>query len=174
VGRPDVEDAQAAAMPALRPVDGVGATGEEGEGEMTALSNPMDQFQSRILGQIKENIHGLLPDEALKGLVERAVKEVFFDPQKLPKPGRWGGSTETIDGPSWFADEVGKQVRPLVEKHVADYLEANPQIVKDAVDAALDRDKVAVIMAYSIGTQLQSQMGNMVYGLVQELRNQPR
>lgn len=141
---------------------------------MNALPNPMDQFQSRILGQIKENIHGLLPDEALAGLVERAVKEVFFDPQKIPKPGRWSGSTETIDGPSWFTEEVGNQVKPLIQKHVADYLEANPQVIKDAVDTAMARDRVAMIMAYSIGSQLQSQMSNMVYGLVQELRSQPR
>lgn len=145
---------------------------------MTALSNPMDQFQQKILDQIKTNISGLLPDEAIQGLIERAVKELFFDRKRIPKPHRPYLSEEMIDGPSWFMDEVSRQTTPLLQAHIAEridtYLKDNPQTIKDVIDAALGKDKVALTMSFVVATQLQAQMGQMVGAAIQEIRNPGR
>lgn len=102
--------------------------------EIVEHQDPMKAFQEKVVDKLRGDIGEMLPDNALNKLVERAVEEQFFKPVSVKIQGNFGSRT-TEEKPSWFMREVTEQVKPLIEKAAAVYVEEH----KDEIQAGIDK-----------------------------------
>jgi len=86
---------------------------------MNTELTPMQTFEEQVKERLKTDIADLLPDEALSGLIEKSINEMFF------KPRITGNSFNERREPSWFNQAVETAVKArlsgLLTKHLADH-----------------------------------------------------
>lgn len=139
--------------------------------EIAKPSDPMADFQAKLKDRIRTDIAGLLPDEALQKLVEKAIEDEFFKPLRVPKPNRSYYSEETIEAPSWFRAAIVEAAKPLIQKSVDALLE-RPEAaarIKEVTDTYLTPTNLTIVAAASIaavvgrmGSELQDQIMKLV------------
>lgn len=114
--------------------------------------DPMQEFQDRIVGELKDKMGAMLPEEALTGLVQRAVDEQFFK----PRPTHWdyNGRADAF-GPSWFVAEVVKVAQPVLNELVVKYVADNRAQLEEGMKVFLE-DKNLLLLAFA-----QMQMATM-------------
>lgn len=83
----------------------------------TAIA-PQALFQDKLVERLRSDIGDLLPDEALKKLVEETIQRTFFTKTK----GEYGRESD-----SWFEKEVQSLMRPLLEQKVKEYMETSKE-----------------------------------------------
>jgi len=104
------------------------------------LSNPMEDFQTRVLKKVREDIGKMLPDEVVESLVQRAIDEQFFQPRKVYRS--YGGHDEE---PSWFIKEVTRLSKPLIESYVAAHIKEHEPAIKKAVEQFLSTQSLTLL-----------------------------
>lgn len=111
---------------------------------MTQQGDPMQAFRQRVLEKLRADIGSMLPDSALDGLVQQAVKDQFFAERKTMDS--YGRVQETK--PGWFVEEVAKLAKPIVDKHVQHWVADNRNILEDAIKKFLaDQNLLLLAMA---------------------------
>ena len=84
--------------------------------ELAENMTPQEQFQNNIKDRLQKDIGDLIPDEVLKGMVEKSIKEMFFT-RKMDKAGSdW--SPKWQENASWFEAEVFDRFKILIEIEV--------------------------------------------------------
>ena len=135
------------------------------------IVDPAKAFEQRVMDKVRADIGALIPDEVLAGLVQKAVHETFFKPSKVRKNPGSNWDHDMIDGPSWFQEEVSRQVKPLLVKAVGEVVEKNREVIEKAIAAELERDKlltaVSVTVAQHAGMAMQTGVGLIVEQLRQ-------
>ena len=111
--------------------------------EELAPPDPMQAFQERVKEKLRDDIAGMLPDEALAQLVQRAVDEEFFKKRTVKVGGAYSSATE--ERPSWFVQEVTKVAKPLLEAMVRDYVAEHTEVIKKAVDEFLSSQNLLLL-----------------------------
>lgn len=124
--------------------------------EVAKNLNPMEEFQSRVLEKLKTDIGALMPDEALKSLVNKAVDGLFFQPTKVKE--RVGYQEQWVDGPSWFQTEVSRQIGPLLKAEVAEQVATQAETIKEIVLDAVERDRLMLLVALSTADAVRTVM----------------
>jgi hypothetical protein len=89
---------------------------------MTALT-PMQEFQERLKGQLRDDIARMLPEAAVKQMIEQVVKEEFFT--KKSKPAHGGYGAPMVEVPSQFQGMVMEAAKPILQKLAAEWMDAN-------------------------------------------------
>lgn len=128
----------------------------------------VQDFKDKIVSKIREEISSLLPDEAINQLVEKATKDIFFEPRKITEDG-WSGRTK--DAPSWFIEEVTKYARPLLEKEVKKYVEDNKEVFEKAMKEFFDQNNLMLMIISAISSATQMQMYNYTQQLSTDIVN---
>ena len=92
---------------------------------------PQEAFQDKLCQRLRADIGDLLPDEALKKLVDETIQRTFFTKAK----GEYGRTED-----SWFEKEVKSLMKPLLEAQIQDYMKASQQkIIKQCVETMTEQ-----------------------------------
>lgn len=105
-------------------------------------SNPLSDFEKTISEKLRKDIGDLLPDEALQGLVNRAVENMFFS-EREEKTG--GFHSTTIKKPPFFVEEVSKLAEPMIREEVVKFVEENKALIQKQIQEFLTQEKLLVI-----------------------------
>lgn len=128
-------------------------------------------FKQRVTEKLKTDIGSLMPDDVLSVLVQQAVKELFFTKQVVPKPNRPTYSSETIEVPSWFEEEVIAQIQPLLKVSISEFISKHEAYILEVVNASLEKDKLQIMTAFVIGEKVKDAMMGMSANVMNLIRN---
>lgn len=124
---------------------------------MTNEIAPMQQFQERVLEKLKADIGSLLPEEAMKSLIDRAVDESFFKNRETKDS--YGKIVSSH--PSWFVQEVAKIMKPKMEEAAKQFIEENREKLEEAfIKFSSDQNLLLLTMG-----AMQAQFSNNIYEL---------
>ena len=118
---------------------------------------PQQNFEEKIKARMRENIGDLMPDEVLAEMVKKALNEMFFT-RREKKGNSHYSRTEVL--PSWFEDEVVKELKDkvLIE-------------VKTAINEKRDEIKKAAIelITTNLGTMVAKTICDVITGVPQTI-----
>ena len=122
--------------------------------EVTTNTDPMAEFRERVLKKLQADIGEMMPDEALSGLIERAVEEQFFKPViEVNDYGR-----ETKNEPSWFVREVAKVAEPFIKREVANWITDHEDEIGQAVKQFLDDKSLMILTLQAMKQHTQNDL----------------
>lgn len=137
--------------------------------------NSMDQFQQDVITKLRESIRDMLPDEVLKGMVQKAVTDEFFKPRKIPNPNSGYGRSDFVDGPSWFMTSVIEQTKPIIKELVVAWIQEHKPELEEAIQTFLREQNLMLLALSALQLQSYSSMtefaGMTVNGVLQTLRD---
>jgi hypothetical protein len=116
-------------------------------------------FEERVFQKIREDFASLMTDAEIKALVDKTIERTFFQPRIVPDGYR------SKELPPLLVELVQKQTEPLMLKAISAWLEANPDKVTAALDAALAGGLVA-----ALGRALDTKMSHPLYELQMKLQ----
>lgn len=97
----------------------------------------VSDFQEKVAERIRASIGDLMPDEVLKGIVERALEEGLFKPRTVVTgTDRWGAAqtkTEPPFLPGFVADLVKERLDLAIREHLASRQDEIDLIVRDVL-----------------------------------------
>lgn len=138
---------------------------------MTAEIQASQKFEERLFQKIRDSIGELMTEKELKELVDKSVQKLFFDPRKeLVKDNRYYNSTTEVIKPSKFHELIQELVEPSLKAEIAKWLNEHPEVVKEAIDQALEGG-LAQACLRAINAQWQSSFANMQISLQNSLQN---
>lgn len=120
--------------------------------------DPMKEFQDKLKQRVRDDIRDLLPDDAVAGLIKKAVEDMFFTPRIETEPG-WNG--RTVQKPSWFVEAVSVAAKPIIEAAVKRVVDEHPAEVSMVIAEFLDSNKLTV--------QTTSILTSMLSGAIHDL-----
>ena len=121
---------------------------------------PMETFKEKIISKLKEDITELMPEDALSGLIEQAVQDVFMK--------RSGHHHQNL---SWFEEEVRKQIEPLLQKEVTKFVSSQSKDIKDKTKEILDNQLMSVLVMRAVQDQSSFELQQQIHNLSQKLSN---
>ncbi len=99
---------------------------------MSDITTP-PTFEDIILNKLRKDIGEMMPEDALKSVVEKAMERIFFDPLKTPRS--YGGFD--VESYSWLEKECRALLKVRIEDAIKEYMKNNPDVVKKAIDDAI-------------------------------------
>lgn len=133
---------------------------------MTTQLTPMQDFEQKVKERLAKDIGNLIPDEALKNLVERSVEETFFKTRTVAKTNGYG----TQEIPSAFQQEVGKLVQPSFEKAVKKWMKDNDERIGKEINDFLNKSAEQVFLN-AIGNVFRSNLQNLQWKIQDDINN---
>jgi len=115
------------------------------------LSPAERDFQEKMKERMRAAMGDLMPDEVLRGIVERGINEAFFARPELPK-NHWNDTQKF--GEAWMVTFVREDLRKQVETHIKTWMADNP-------------DKIVAIMQQTFDTGLVKTVINTLGRLFQ-------
>lgn len=137
---------------------------------------PLESFNERVQAKLRDDVAGMLPDELLKAMVEKATQSLFFERKTERREKSWN-NYETIELPSAFEKAVMEAVKPIIQAQVAAVVEARMPEIVAAVDKALDEGLMSLAVATLdkwFKTALQANTFNIEMNLKNEMNNRIR
>lgn len=132
--------------------------------EIAVNPDPMKDFQDKLQARVRDDIRELLPQDAVAGLVKKAVEDVFFTPRKEKEPG-WNG--REITRPSWFVEAVTEAAKPIIKEAVEQFVAKHPLKVEQVLKDFLDENKLAVATAKYTNELLAAMIGSLQQAMSQ-------
>lgn len=115
---------------------------------MTTSLTPMQTFEAKVKTKLKETIADMLPDDALDGLVQKAVEEEFFKPTRRNLGTDYQPRWE--EAPSWFMQEVAKLAKPIIDARVKKEFDLRKSAIEKAIDGFCKAQNIALLMSAAI------------------------
>lgn len=122
---------------------------------MSELPAKEPSFEDAIIAKLRKDIGELMPDEALRKVINLAIERIFLNRKK----DTYGRET----GPSWLEAEVFTLMKPIIEKQVKEYMVAHPDAVEKAVQTALGNQATDLF---------KNAINNILYQVFQPLQQQ--
>ncbi|HRA18673.1 MAG TPA: hypothetical protein PLZ24_16155 [Flavobacteriales bacterium] len=123
-------------------------------------------FEEVMIARIRKDMGDLMPEEALKAILERSVEKIFFEPTRTPQSY---GSDKL--GPSWLEVECEKLLKSQMQDILKKHLQENPEAVKKALNDALDKGIVAAF-SQAFTSMMSSATQDMAYTITKKLTGQ--
>lgn len=118
---------------------------------------PQELFQDKLCQRLRADIGDLLPDEALKKLVDETIQRTFF----TRGSGQYGRTED-----SWFEKEVKSLMKPLLEAQIQEYMKVSQQkIIKQCVDTMTEQAPLI------IGGWFATVLNNQTYNMEESISN---
>ena len=114
--------------------------------EVAKPMSPMEEFQENLKKSLRDDIARMLPDAAVAELIKRVIEEEFFKKRQMPKPGRAGYSSETIEVPSAFQDMVIKAAMPIMEREAAKLVAKFEYVIADQIKEIVEHGVAETVM----------------------------
>jgi hypothetical protein len=112
-------------------------------GAIQPPSNAFADFQEKVLARLRSDIGSLMPEEALRELVRRAVEDSFFKERVTPPNNPWSNESRR---PSWFVEEVTKVAKPAIEAESKRFVAENADVLKKALADFLTRESLLLMV----------------------------
>lgn len=130
--------------------------------------NPMEEFKDKISSKIREDIAGLIPEDVIKQLIERAVEEQFFKPRIENDPYNHYNKKEK---PSWFVELVVKHSEEYIKEEIKRYAEENKEVIKMAMHSFLQENNLLLIAMQILREQSRSDMETLMINIINHMNN---
>lgn len=138
-------------------------------------ADPMQEFQDRVKGKIRDEIAGLIPDEALAKLAQQSLEEMFFKPVRVVTKRDYNGvPREYEDGPSWFQQAIFDATKPMLEAAVKAALVDRQNHITEQVAEAVKVERLHVFIADAVARETANVTAMAIGNVIQELRNTGR
>lgn len=135
-------------------------------------ADPMQEFQDRVKGKIREEIAGLIPDEALAKLAQQSLEEMFFKPIRVVVNRDWQGNpNKWEERPSWFHDAIIEATKPMMESAVKAAMEQYRDHIREQVAEAVKAERLHVFIAAAVAQETGQATAIAIGNVIQELRN---
>lgn len=105
--------------------------------ETTSLTQ--GDFQERVAERIRGAIGDLMPDDVLRGLVERAVEESLFKQRPVMGKDRWGAETVQRYEHPFLPGYVAGLVQERVDAAIREHMDARREEIDAVVHEVLGR-----------------------------------
>jgi hypothetical protein len=123
---------------------------------MEALSTGhQNEFEQKILERLRNDIRELLPEAALRRLVERAVDETFFKERRIDR-----GYGNVDVKPSWFVEEIAKTAKPLVQAAVDRFVDERHDLIQQAIDRFVTEQQLTIQLSTRLASMLNDTFGS--------------
>lgn len=90
-------------------------------------------LEQRIAERVKENLGDLLSDDELQRMIGRQVEKFLFEPRVV------AGTYRNEQKPPLLQEMVDRNLKERMEAGVSAWMEANPEKMQEAVEAAIKR-----------------------------------
>lgn len=130
-------------------------------------TDPMQEFRARVLEKLRADIGSMLPDEALTGLVNEAVKEQFFT--RIPTSFNYRGDPDAFK-PSWFVQEVAKIGEPIISAHIEKWLKDSEAIIGEAVKKFVTDQNLLLLMMGAMRAASQNELHDLANAICQRIK----
>jgi hypothetical protein len=137
---------------------------------MSTELTPMQTFEEKVKGRLKETIADMLPDEVLSTLVHRVMEEQFFKPKVVTDRNGYNTRTE----PPWFAVEVMKLAEPILHKHIEEAFAARKDEIEAAVAEFVKEQNLALLMSSKIADGISAEMFTYAQRIIDQVNQQRR
>jgi len=94
---------------------------------------PMQAFTEKLQDKIRNDIAGMLPDDIIKAMVEKATHSLFFDRTKRNVGSDYNPAWKYE--PSVFEQLVAETVKPIIEEKIREQIATH----KDTVEATIKK-----------------------------------
>ena len=122
----------------------------------------------RINEMMHENIGTLITPEDLKEMIETGMRKALFEKRVTRRPTGYSGRMETNDSPSIVDELTSKYLETKMYAAVTEWLKANPDLLKKAIDEAIENG-VASCMAAAMDRRFEGIMTGGLNTLHQQL-----
>lgn len=119
------------------------------------------QLEQKLVDRIKAMLGDTITEADLKPLIERAVKEAFFD--DIVIKDHYGHVTSRK--PPHFLQLMQTEMNALVKTQVDKWFTENPTVAAEAIEAVIKKGIMKMI-----SDELEQQMSAPFYQLTQKLR----
>lgn len=130
--------------------------------EQSTSLTPQQSFEESIKERLRDDIGKFMPDDVLKGLVDKAIQDLFFKRYKETS------GYHSVEEPSWFEKHLGDLLKVEVTKIFQDYIEQNKVKLANAAGECLASALPAIIGGIFVNLlsqhsyNLQNSLGDVV------------
>lgn len=117
----------------------------------------LSAFQENITKRVQADIGSLLPEDALKRMIERAVEETFFKPRRVQQ--QYGND---IIQPGWFVEAVAKAAQPQIEKAVAAFVEEHQDVIAKAIGEFMTSERLTILTVGKLTATFEMMFREMI------------
>lgn len=114
---------------------------------------PMQNFENKIKDKLTKDIGDLIPDEALRALIEKATEECFFKDQRIVVGSGFNATTTLKD--SVFKEIVKELLAERMDFLVREWIESNKdemtRQLKDYIEASTEEAMMHCIRTMFFG-----------------------
>jgi len=128
---------------------------------------PMESFQEKVKNKLVSDIGELLPDEALKEMVDKAMQEAFFKPQMVIEGT--GYHQKQFSKPSVFEETVKQLIEPLFREEIKLWISENNDVVVEKIHSFLNAN-VETAMIGAIQSMLSGHFDLLKWNVANELQ----
>jgi len=132
------------------------------------MASAQEEFQQKIIARIQDDIGEYLSEEVISELVQDVFRQAFFEPQRVPKDGRYDSGYTTKD--SVLVQIVREEVASMTQKAVYQWLQQNVDLIREIVDHEFKRGLVTCI-ARSINSLVSTEIDTEKNRVVQRLKD---
>lgn len=129
---------------------------------------PMQTFEQKVKDRLVKDIGDLIPDEALKALVDKAMDNAFFEPQIVMEGT--GYQQKQVSKPSVFEQTVKELLEPLLREQIKLWICDNEETVLKNIQQFLDRGVEHALMG-ALTSAVGMHFTNMKYNIENDLFN---
>jgi hypothetical protein len=139
---------------------------------VTTPKTPMQEFQDNLTNSLRDDVARMLPESAIKDMINRVVEEEFFTKRMVPDPTDTSSyNKRMVAKGTVFQDIVMVAAKPIMEKLAREWVDANQQALIDNWKAIVDEG----LMTYVENMQkaeANTQIAAMLKPLVDSLNNE--
>ena len=94
-----------------------------------------ETFENAITDRIREDFGKLMPDEALKEIIDKAVHNVFFHKKKIDH-----GYNSKWEEHSWLEQIVKDRLERRIDEFIAEFLNNNKEFVEETMKTVINNN----------------------------------
>ena len=139
--------------------------------EITKPISPMEEFQENLKKSLRDDIARMLPDAAVKEMIERVVREEFFTKRKVREPGSREWDNKFIEKGTVFQDIVMEHAKPILEALAKEWLKENQSLLVQQWHRVVDEGLLQYVENLQRGMATDA-LRTTLRGFYQELNNE--
>ena len=114
----------------------------------------LNDFQEKVAERIRASIGDLMPDDVLKGMVERALEESLFKEKIVQTRDNWNNPRSEVKPaflPGFVADLVKERVDVAVREHIAARSDQINALIQEEIGKGLGEALLKSVRALFLG-----------------------
>ena len=138
-------------------------------------ANPIKEFQEKIAAKVREDVAGMLPEEAIAQLAGQAIKDIFFEPRtiKIKDPHQsWGDRMIDKHIPSYFNEAIAEAAKPLVKEMAEKLVKQHKKVIHAHLEQLYSDNKLMLELLRVTQSQTEIYTQSMAQQVVEQIKIQ--